>query len=213
MNRRVIVLIVIVMLTLGLRVWLTAAPVIPPRQTLADFPHSLGSWQMIDESAMSGRMEGVLGADDYILRDYHNSAGQVAGLFVAYYRAMHAGEGPHSPRNCMPGAGWAPVESGRVELGHDDAGHPLWANRFVVEKDGQRTLLVYWFQARGRTIASEYWGLFYQVWDALGRRRRDEALVRVTIPLSRDANVDAALSVALDLAHATQPQLSKFVPD
>jgi len=213
MNRRVSILAAIVALSFGLRVWLTAAPITPPRQSLAGFPQSLGGWEMVAESSMSGRLEGVLAADDYIIRDYRNPAGRSAGLFVAYYKVMHAGEGPHSPRNCLPGSGWAPIASGRVEVGRDAAGHPLVANRYVVEKDGQRELILYWFQARGRVIASEYWGLLCNVWDALRSRRRDEALVRVTVPMGRGGDEGMALRAALDLAHQTLPQLGKFVPD
>jgi EpsI family protein len=159
------------------------------------------------------RQEGILGADDYILRAYGNGEGRRTDLFVAYYKSMGAGQGPHSPKNCLPGSGWEPIESGRVRLGADAQGRPLWANRYVVEKDGQQALVLYWFQEHGRTIANEYVRLFYFTWDAFRSRRRDGALVRITVPMRGEDEGSAPLEAALDLAGKSLAELSRFVPD
>jgi EpsI family protein len=212
MTRRLFVLAAIIVLSLGLRIWLAAVPVIPERQSLSDFPRRLGQWELTGEGSMSGRLEGVLAADDYVLRSYRNQDGQSADLFIAYYKVQNAGESMHSPKNCLPGAGWEPVETGRVQLGFDGTGRPLWVNRFVIEKDRERTLVLYWYQAQGRVIASEYWGKIYLVWDALRYRRRDGAIVRITVPLANPGDSETALRLALDLARKSYSDLPKFLP-
>jgi EpsI family protein len=162
---------------------------------------------------MPGRLEGVLAADDYIMRTYRNEEGLSAALFIAYYKALQGGQGPHSPKNCLPGSGWEPVQNDRVELGVDAGGRPLWVNRYFVEKDAQRSLVLYWYQARGRTIASEYWSLIYLIWDASLTRRRDDALVRITVPIRQGTDGGAESDAALDLARASLPELPRFLPN
>ena len=43
--------------------------------------------------------------------------------------------------------------------------------------------MLYWYQSHGRIVASEYWGKFYLVYDALRLNRTDAALVRITVPV------------------------------
>ena len=213
MIRRLLILTAIVALSFGLRVWLAATPAIPMRQSLADFPRHLGKWELTREGSMPGRLEGVLAADDYILRSYRNADGQSADLFIAYYKVQNAGESMHSPKNCLPGSGWEPIETGRLQLGADAARRPIWINRYVIEKDGQRAMVLYWYQAQGRVIASEYWGKIYLVWDALRHHRRDGAIVRITVPMVNPNDGEATQSAALDLARAAVPDLRGFLPN
>ncbi len=213
MNRRVLTLTAIVLLSFGLRVWLAAAPVIPNRQQLADFPRQLGNWQMVAEGSVPDRLESVFGADDYILRAYRDEGGQNADLLIAYYSLQQAEHGPHSPKNCLPGSGWQPVQNNRVQLGVDAGGRPQWVNRYMVEKDGQLDVVLYWYQQHGRMIASEYWGKVYFIWDALRTRRRDGALVRVTVPIRQGSDGGAESDAALDLARASLPELPSFLPN
>jgi EpsI family protein len=213
MTRRLLILTAIVVSSFGVRLWLAAAPVIPERQALANFPRQLGPWELAREGSISGSVEGVLAADDYILRSYRDASGRSADLFVAYYKVQNAGESMHSPKNCLPGSGWEPIETGRLQLGADAAGRPIWVNRYVIDKDGQRAMVLYWYQAQGRVIASEYWGKIYLVWDALRSHRRDGALVRVTVPMVNPNDGGAAQSTALDLARAVVPDLPGFLPN
>lgn len=212
MNRRLVIPSAILLLTFGLRVWLSASPVAPVRQPLADFPRQLGNWQMTRCETIDDDTLGILKADDYLQCLYHNSNGQLASIFVAYYRAQQAGENMHSPKNCLPGSGWEPVENDRLLIGTDSAGRPIQVNRYVVEKDGQRDLVLYWYQEHGRVIASEYWGKLYMIWDTIRSGRRDGAIVRVTVPMLGKGD-GSAVNAALDLVRTSTPILPRFLPN
>ena len=95
----------------------------------------------------------------------------------------------HSPLNCMPGAGWEPVgqdtrRNTRAPLGEPaSAGAPPMINRVIVQKGLDRQLVLYWYQAHGRIVASEYWGKVYTVVDAIRLNRSDGAMVRIIVPI------------------------------
>ena len=85
------------------------------------------------------------------------------------------------------------------------------ANRYVIQSANERALLIYWYQGRGRAVASEYWGKIYTVIDSVRRRRSDGAMVRIMVPLGN--SIDQAQAVAVDFAAHTAAQLPAFVPD
>ena len=90
-------------------------------------------------------------------------------------------------------------------------GSQFAANRYIIENGEYKSLMLYWYQGRGRTVASEYWGKVYTVIDSVRLRRSDGAMVRVTVPLGDSE--DAALQSAVDLAAKTVAALPEFVPN
>ena len=94
--------------------------------------------------------------DDYILSDYSKPDGKIVNLYVAYYASQRTGKLPHSPLVCIPGDGWSITKLERTSFG---AEHPL--NRAIIERNGSKQLVYYWYEERGRRIASEYWSKWY----------------------------------------------------
>jgi EpsI family protein len=209
-RRHWLLLAVILLATFGVRARLGALPTVPLAQPFANFPHRLGAWVLVNQPALTDDVLTVLKADDYMLRNYVTTGGQMGNLFVAYYRSQHAGDSMHSPKNCLPGSGWEPVESDTVSL--PAAGKQVDINRYVVENQGDRQLILYWYQAQEKVIASEYMGKAYLVWDAMRHRRRDGAIVRIVVPMSENETVATATQRALSLADPSFVQLQHFLP-
>ncbi len=207
-RRHWLLLTILLLATFGVRARLGASPVVPLREPLSQFPNQVGRWGLESQPALTPDVIGVLKADDYMIRNYGTAQGEQAQLFVAYYRSQHAGESMHSPKNCLPGSGWEPIQSDYIHLA---AGPEI--NRYVVENEGDRDLVLYWYQAQGRIIASEYWGKFYLVWDAMREGRRDGAIVRVLVPMAPHETVAAATQEALSLANPSLPLLRHFLPN
>jgi len=181
------------------------------RKQLKDFPEQLGEWrkgnpdQIIDEPTMK-----VLRASDYLLRDYQRPDGQVANFYVGYYATQRNGASYHSPLNCLPGSGWTLSNPDTVTISLPD-GTSFVANKYVVQNGEYKSLMIYWYQGRGRAEASEYWGKIYTVIDSVLRRRSDGALVRVTVPLGNSE--PAALESAKDLSAKAAAAIKEFVPN
>lgn len=211
MTRRLWLVCGVLALSLGLRLWLSAAPAVPLRAALSDLPATLGEWTLVREHTIEERILDVLQADDYLVRTYRDPQGHVADLFVGYYENQRTGEAMHSPKNCLPGWGWEAVDSGRVAVNAAAGGAPVVINRYVVQKDNQRALVLYWYQAHGRIIASEYWGKVYLVWDSVRLHRRDGALIRIVVPVLTDSKEAETQSLAF--AGQLLPELPRYLPD
>jgi len=181
------------------------------RKSLKDFPQQVGSWQqtgvdqVLDEPTLK-----VLRATDYLIRDFRSNDGKMANLYVGYYATQRDGASYHSPLNCLPGSGWILSEPGAVNLKAPD-GSNFIANKYVIKNGDYRTMMIYWYQGRGRAVASEYWGKVYTVIDSVRLRRSDGAMVRVTVPIS--GSEDQALQVATELANVASAALPDFVPN
>ena len=186
--------------------------VFPPRQDLKDFPIKLGTWTGTDNPIDKDSLE-VLGRGEFLLRIYQNEEQPqpFVDLFIAYYRSQRAGETPHSPQHCLPGAGWAPIENTRVKLsmpGHE----PFPVNRYVIAKQDARQIVLYWFWAHDRGVASEYWNKYYLVADSIKMNRSDGALIRITGPIQPGETVDAAQQRISPFVNSVLPLLDDYIP-
>lgn len=178
-----------------------------PARPFEQFPFELDGWRGFEAPAFDAETLKVLNADAYVNRLYEHADNGAASLFVAYYGSQEHGEAIHSPKNCLPGSGWAAVEQSRITLAVDGRDVPL--NRYVIERRGERQLVLYWFQGRGRVVASDYLNKAWLFRDALVQRRSDGALARVIVPIRDPAQADRS---ARDFARAVLPQLEEWLP-
>ena len=179
------------------------------RKTLKDFPQSIGAWQKTgNDQILDGETLKVLRASDYLLRDFRKSD-QVANLYVGYYASQRTGATYHSPLNCLPGSGWTLSEPGKATIALPD-GSSFVANKYVIQNGDYKSMMIDWYQGRGRNVASEYWGKIYTVFDSVRLRRSDGAMVRVTVPI-RDSEA-AAEQTAVEFAATASTVLPEFVP-
>lgn len=209
--RFVLLLVIILMGGIVANTWAYLGEAHVVRKELKDFPSQLGPWQkdggdqLIDADTMT-----ILRANDYLLRDYKSPQG-VANFYVGYYATQRNGATYHSPLNCLPGAGWVMNDPGRLTITPTNGAPSFEANRYVIESGASKSILVYWYQGRGRRVASEYWGKVYTVLDSVRMRRSDAAMVRVVVPFL--GSEDKALKAAADFAGNAAVLLPEYVPD
>jgi EpsI family protein len=182
------------------------------RRPFSEFPTQLGHWKRLGaDQRFDTATESVLRADDYISRNYYSDQGQVGSFYAGYYATQRNGATYHSPLNCLPGAGWTMSEPGEVLIEPANGRPAFVANRYVIQNGGERQLMIYWYQGRGRAVANEYWGKIYTVVDSIKRRRSDGALVRVVVPVADSE--PPALRTAAELAAEASAVISTYVPD
>ncbi len=181
------------------------------RKELAELPEKLGDWrQRGSEFKFDVQIEGVLKVSDYTMREYTLEEGRVGNIYVGYYESQRGGATYHSPQNCLPGAGWVMKDPQFVEIPRGD-GTTFTANRYIIEKGIYSEVMIYWYQGRGRTEASEYRDKVNTVLDSVTRRRSDGAMVRVMTSVGQDE--PAAIKAATDLAAQLAEVLLPYVPE
>jgi EpsI family protein len=209
---RYILTIVILLAAAGLNHHFSKPDISLPRKSLAEFPMQLGDWAVISEQKIEGRSMEILQVDDYFVRNYRNCKGEVVGLYIGYFKSQREGKGIHSPRQCLPGAGWVPVNTSVYRMaapGHNPDKVPV--NKYVMGKGLDRQLYLFWYHGRGRIYASEYWNKIYLIWDGLTKKRTEGALIRVNNLVI--GNPEDALRTQSDFIKLFFPLLKEYIPD
>jgi len=179
------------------------------RAPLSSFPTQIGQWKSAGEEPLEDDVLQVLGVDEYVNRTYVDSAGLPLNLYIGYYATQRQGSTIHSPQNCLPGSGWQPIESSRVRLTAGALSFPV--NRFVIQKGMQRQVVYYWYQGRGRIVASDYANKLWLMLDAARLHRTNGSLVRIVVPQSWKLSGDAD-GAAAEFSRGIAPRLSAYLP-
>ncbi len=164
-----------------------AVPLAAPLSgVLASFPgYSFRELHLTDEERR------ILGNTDYVARVY--APGQDTSVafttFVSYYERQTQGKTIHSPRNCLPGAGWEVLTVGTAMVPVNGVSYQV--NRYQLKNGPETAVVYYWYQGRGRVVANEYAVKWNLLRDAAIAGHTEEALVRVMVPVL-GAGKDAA---------------------
>ncbi len=182
------------------------------KKPLSEFPQIIGSYRLSDSFQSSAGVVELLGVDDYIQYNYVSDNGDQINLYVGYYRAVGVKGGYHSPKNCIPGGGWGidDVKNVTLNQGIEGKGQSTVAN-MTIRNGEEYQVVLYWFQNRGRIIASEYWEKVYLVFDAIFKGRRDGTFVRI-ISHVQDGDKGKTAANVKDFAEKVMPELEHYLP-
>jgi EpsI family protein len=184
---------------------------IPYAPPLSGFPSIVGPWMLQEDLPIDQDTRDVLKADDLLSRNYVRAGDPLpVNLFIAAFKSQRNGKAPHSPRNCLPGAGWTQLQSGVITV-DIPGGRAIRVNHYVVQKDEDRSLVLYWYESRDRVIASEYMAKLMEIADSIRYNRTDTAIVRVVVPIVQ-RNFQAANRTAVDFVQTMYPVVRNYLP-
>ena len=181
---------------------------------LTDLPVTLAGYIGVERPIDSASVR-VAGMTNYLYRVYAQDSVGAFSLYVGYYENQTTGRTIHSPRNCLPGAGWQVVESRSVRVGS------ATVNRYLLANGAAQALVYYWYQGRGRVAWNEYAVKWDLLRDAAQRGRTEEALVRIVVPITPGADAASALwrsrveradSLAQRVASSIIPEIDRALP-
>ena len=205
------------------------------KKAFDQFPLNLGDKWKGKELGLEEKVLNVLKLSDYMMRVYVPVRGQggeeaewvgndtqrvqitsvvpqlPVWLYVGFYQSQRTGATYHSPKNCLPGAGWQFMKSGFVTLTMPDQ-VKITVNRVLVQKGLEKQVILYWYHDRGRVIASEYWAKGYLVWDAITKNRSDGSLVRISVP-AKNGTENEAFDQSVEFLRDLWPTLLEYMPD
>ncbi len=182
----------------------------PPALPLAQFPKQVSVFSSMRDIPFDKETLEILKPSDYLNRIYYSPGLGEVGLYIAYFETQRTGAAIHSPKNCLPGAGWQPAYSAITTMTLDD-GRKVPVNMYLIRRGLEETVVLYWYQSHGRVIASEYAGKFYMVYDALRLNRTDAALIRVTAPVNNGDEAEAKKRAFL-FAKEVAVDVGKVIP-
>jgi EpsI family protein len=180
------------------------------RKPLESLPSVVGGWRGQEDSVLGGDLLGILKVDDYLIRRYRDGAGRSLWLYIGYWATQRKGAQIHSPKNCLPGGGWEPLEASRLAIDVPGKGQ-ITVNRYLIQKDRDMQIVLYWYQSQGRAVAGEVQAKMDMVRNAILRNRTDGALVRVSGPVS--GSVAETTERLVTYVQALDPILSDYLPE
>jgi EpsI family protein len=179
----------------------------------ADLQGMRGTDQPVSEQEVR-----VAGMDSYLFRTYDPAPNVKASstllpftVYVGYYEKQTRGHTIHSPKNCLPGAGWEALTSTTAVV--NTAIGAITVTKYLLKRENERAVVFYWYQGRGRVESNEYRVKWNLLRDAALRRRSDEALARVVVPVPATATEEQAVQVATNVAADLIPSLAKSLPE
>jgi EpsI family protein len=181
------------------------------RKSFESFPEVLGTWRGQGDTFFDTDTRKILGMSDYLLRRYEDQTGRSTWLYVAYWQSQRRGNDIHSPKNCLPGGGWEPVETSRLSIPVVGSATPLTVNRYLIQKDRQMQVVIYWFQAQGSVVAGELDAKIEMMRNAILRNRTDGALVRISSPVH--GTVLETTEALVQYIQVAYPVLRAYLPD
>ena len=157
---------------------------VPVRKEFDTFPTVIGTWQAKASSNLDPEIVNFLKVNDYVMQSYHDTDGRQLWLYVGYWATQRKGAQIHSPQNCLPGNGWEPIEASLLTVVLPAPYAPITVNRYLIQKDREQQVVLYWYQSQGKAVAGELAAKVDMVRSAILRNRTDGALVRVSAPVS-----------------------------
>jgi EpsI family protein len=166
-----------------------------PLPQLTLIPPSIGAWSLHGEEPLEPDVMAQLKPDDYILRSYQRE-NQSVSLFVAYFKSLQNNYGPHSPRACLPASGWLTHSWDIVDLPIPGRPSGIPVNKYLLEKNCQKIMVLYWYQNNRRVWAEDFGMKLNLLPDLIRYRRSDISLVRVITSVDSDGSVPRAFRTA-----------------
>lgn len=185
---------------------------VPIKKELSLFPHQIGSYLLANSFQSSSDVIELLGVDDYLQYNYVDGTTPPINLYIGYYKAVGVSGSYHSPQNCLPGGGWGIDGVKKVVLQAGIEGKKeTTVSQILIRNGSEYQVVLYWYQNRGRIIASEYWEKIYLVLDAMVMQRRDGTFVRI-MSAAPDKQIEATEIKVKKFAEQTMILLEDYLP-
>ncbi len=193
----------LLLIAAGLAVLLRQGPVASPATArLSSVFTAFGAWRAVKDIPLDEKIRNELKLDDFLFRRFSDGRTSLV-LYIGYYYSQAKVGAAHDPLVCFPGQGW--VLSGKEtteRLAHSPGGpERLTFVTMKAERDEERELLLYWFQADTHMTANTFMQKLLLLRAKILGQGQHNAFVRISVSAK-----DATLADA-------QEALTRFVAD
>lgn len=143
-----------------------------------------GGWTLNAEASFNSIITQALALDDYVNLIYSKNGRNIT-LYVGYYGSLTKVGAAHSPLVCVPGQGWAIINTDSVIFSVGDK--KIDAHAIQAEKNGQKRLIVYWYQVYDKTFSGTLKQKLYGFFAKTFYGNEKNAFVQITSAINTDA--------------------------
>ena len=162
---------------------------------------NVGAWRCVQNLPISEDVVKALKLDDFVFQAYRRDKGEV-NLYIGYYHSAKKVGAAHDPLVCFQGQGWS--VGNRQKGAYRLQKHPEFSvsySSMVAELQGEKQVIVYWFQVNDRTTPSTHAQKLAMLMDRISGRSEDNAFVRLSAP------------VGSETPEATRARIFTFIDD
>jgi EpsI family protein len=158
-----------------------------------------------------------LNADQHIYRHYTSPNGEAVHLYIGYYGTAKGGRTGHNPRGCLPGQGWAIIQTEKIIVASEMARSVMddapKVNKIIAKHTRGFLIMYHWYQTRGRKVLDS--GVQQNVERFIGKvflNHNDGAFVQISVFADDESEVDKANGLAKSFAIKIIDLLPKYWP-
>ncbi len=175
---------------------------------LRELPATLGSYVLSKANATEPYQDP--NAENSLARFYDGPDHKQMELFIGYRGYQDGQNRLFSPKLVLPERwNFVWVESDRIAI---PGFAPLTASWMLTQNGETQRLVLYWYQARGRSFASEISHRVDQLVSAFSSGRTDGAVVRIATPVSEDEKLENAKERIRKFVAYVYPHLARLLP-
>jgi EpsI family protein len=207
---RLCVSVAILLAALSALQFRSAGEAVQLRKAFETFPSTIGTWKEANDAILDPGTLGMLRLSDYLMRRYVDSAGHSMWLYMGYWQSQRRGSDIHSPKNCLPAGGWEPIEASRLIIPVGGPTSSITVNHYLIQKDRQLQVVIYWFEAQGTVVAGELDAKIQMVRSAILKNRTDGALIRLSSPVT--GSVQDTTDRMVEYVRTFYPVVREYLP-
>jgi EpsI family protein len=171
--------------------------------------YEFDGWRGID--AAFDPVYGEDPAQTSLLKLYTRGTDESVIVYVGFYGDLAKILELHTPERCYPGQGWQILYVGESSIG-EFRGKPVPAKEMLVEKNGRRRLVQWWYMAGSHPFENRIRYIYAMLAMSTLTGRTDGSLVRFETPLEAGQEEAAKARIA-DFRKSFQQQLDKALPE
>lgn len=189
-------------------------PAVVLKGGIQSFPAVVGEWNSKQEIVAPDIVR-ASGAEESYIGYFTNKTGEEISLYMGYRSTAFLADENffHSPTVCIPSSGWIEREVSRKTISRVPFFNDLQVTKMVIEKDGKKQLVYFWFQTKDEATYDKNINRFHLSLHALRRDNTHDLFIRPITSVHSSERVADAEARLDGFVQEMMPVLLQFLKE